>query len=416
MRVLTLSCFTLAFLTLSVSASDIWPEFRGKNGTGLAPDADLPAEFGDAENVVWKRPIHGWGHSSPVVWGSQIWMSTATEDGLKMSAVCVNADTGEIVHDLLLFENDSVSPEQHATNSFASCTPAIEEGRVYLHFGHYGTACLSTKTGKVLWQRRDIEVDEFRGPASSPILYEDLVIFHCDGVDRQFVIALDKQSGETVWQKERGIDYGTDVGDLKKGYGTPSIFEIDGRMQMVSPSAVETVTYDPKTGEEIWRVRHGGMNAAARPLYAHGLVYIAAGKDDTSFVAVKPGEGNLTKSGIAWKSGKGVSQKPSPLLIGDVLFMISDAGIASCRDAKTGEIYWNERLRGEFWASPVSDGKKIFCFSKDGKVIVFAAKREFELLAENQFDEGFHSTPAIAHNAMFLRSRHHLYRIEKPRE
>lgn len=413
MRVRSLSYLVVATLSLPLSAGDTWPEFRGKNGVGIATDADLPAEFGENDNVVWKTPIHGWGHSSPVVWDDQVWMSTATEDGLKMSAVCVDAETGKIVHDLLLFENESVSPDQHATNSFASCTPAIEEGRVYVHFGHYGTACLDTKTGKKIWERRDIEVDEFRGPASSPVIHENLLIINCDGVDKQFVIALDKRTGKTAWRTERDIDYGTDVGDYKKGYGTPSIFQIGGRTQLVSPSAVETIAYDPKTGEEIWRVRHGGMNAAARPLYAHGLVYIAAGKDDTSFVAVKPGKGDLTKNGIAWKSGKGISQKPSPLLIDDLLFMISDAGIASCRDAKTGEVYWNERFRGEFWASPVSDGKKIFCFSKEGKVPVFAASKEFKLLAENQFDEGFHSTPAIAHNAMFLRSRHHLYRIQK---
>ncbi|HEX6984117.1 MAG TPA: PQQ-binding-like beta-propeller repeat protein, partial [Planctomycetaceae bacterium] len=399
-------------LSLPAVAGGNWPEFRGPNGVGVVPGADLPAEFGEGKNVVWKTPIHGWGHSSPVVWGDQVWMTTATEDGLKMSAVCVDAKTGKVVHDLLLFENESVSPDHHEANSYASCTPTIEEGRVYCHFGHYGTACLDTKTGKVVWQRRDIEVDEFRGPASSPILFENLLIFACDGFDRQFVIALDKRTGKTVWKTDRGIDYGTDNGDFKKAYGTPSIFDIGGRKHLVAPAAVETITYDPRSGKELWRVRHGWMNAAARPLYAHGLVFIAAGKDDTSIVAVRPGRGDLTAKGIVWKSGKQVAQKPSPLILGDLLFMVGDTGVASCRDAKTGEIHWTERLGGDYWASPVSDGEKIFCFSKEGKVPVFAASKEFKLLAENQFDEGFHSTPAIADGAMFLRSRHHLYRIE----
>jgi outer membrane protein assembly factor BamB len=330
-----------------------------------------------------------------------------------MSAVCVNTKTGKVVYDLLLFENKSVSPDQHAANSFASCTPVIEEGRVYCHFGHYGTACIDTKTGKKIWQRRDIVVDEYRGPASSPILFENLLIVNCDGVDVQFVLALDKQTGKTVWKTDRTIDYGTEVGDLKKGYGTPSLIKVDGKLQLVSPTAVETITYDPRTGKELWRVRHGGMNAAARPLEYEGLIYIAAGKDDSSLVVVKPGKGDLTKTGVEWKSGKLVSQKPSPLLIDGKLFMISDSGVASCRDAKSGDLIWSERLGGDFWASPVSDGKKIFCFSKEGKVPVFAAADEFKLLAENQFDEGFHSTPAIAGNAMFVRSRHHLYRVEK---
>ena len=413
MRGSSLSCLLLVTFTLSASATDHWAEFRGPNGTGLALDADLPVKFGENENVTWKTPIHGWGHSSPVVWGDQVWMVTATEDGLKMSAICVNAKTGKVVYDLPLFENESVSPDQHAANSFASCTPVIEQGRVYCHFGHYGTACIDTATGKVVWQRRDIAVDEYRGPASSPILFENLLIVNCDGVDVQFVIALDKRTGKTVWKTDRTIDYGTEVGDLKKGYGTPSLIEVNGQLQLVSPTAVETITYDPRTGKELWRVRHGGMNAAARPLYEDGLVYIAAGKDDSSLVVVKPGKGDLTKSGVEWKSGKGVSQKPSPLLINGRLFMISDTGVASCRDSKTGEIIWQERIGGDFWASPVSDGKKIFCFSKEGKVPVFAVSDEFKLLADNQFEEGFHSTPAIVGNTMFLRSRHHLYRVEK---
>lgn len=389
-----------------------WSQFRGPNGVGVDESADLPASFGDAKNVAWKTPIHGWGHSSPVVWGDQVWVSTASEDGLKMSALCVDAGSGKVVHDLLLFENESVSKEQHASNSFASPSPTIEDGRVYLHFGHYGTACLDTATGETVWSRRDIEVDEFRGPASSPILFENLLIFDCDGVDRQFVIALDKNTGETVWKTDRTIEYGPVEGDFKKAYGTPSVFEIDGRHHLVAPAAMETITYDPRTGEELWRVKHGWMNAAARPLYSHGLVLIAAGKDDTSLVAVKPGTGDLTND-IVWKSGKAVAQKPSPLVVGDRLYMVADDGVASCRDVATGKILWMERLGGEFWASPVSDGEKIFAFAKDGRAPVVAAADEFKLLAENTFDEGFHSTPAIADDALFLRSRHHLYRIEQ---
>ncbi|MGC1273328.1 MAG: PQQ-binding-like beta-propeller repeat protein [Planctomycetaceae bacterium] len=412
MRCRSMTTLLVLVLTGAVVAGDRWPEFRGPNGIGVAAEADLPAEFGDEKNVTWKTAIPGWGHSSPVVWENQVWMTTATEDGLKMSAVAVDATNGKILHKVLLFENESVGEGHHEMNSFASGSPVIEEGRVYCHFGHYGTACVDTATGKILWQRRDIDVDEWRGPASSPIVFENLLIIHFDGIDRQFVMALDKTNGKTIWRTKRDIDYGTDVGDLMKGYGTPGVFEIGGRRQLVSPTAVETITYDPRNGEEIWRVRHGGMNAAARPLYAHGLVYIAAGEDDTSLVAVKPGAGDLTADGIAWKSGRMVSAKPSPLVIDDLLFMVSDAGIATCRDAKTGKIHWTERLGGDFWASPVSDGDKVFAFSKEGKVPVFAASKKFELLADNQFDEGFHSTPAIADDAMFLRSRHHLYRIE----
>ena len=394
-------------------AGGSWPAFRGANGVGVAPEAILPIHFDETTNVVWKTKIPGWGHSSPVVWGDQVWMTTASEDGLRMSAVCVDASSGEIIHELLLFENESVNPNHHPANSYASCTPVIEEGRVYCHFGHYGTACLDTATGRVIWKRRDIEVDEFRGPGSSPILFENLLLVLCDGVDRQFVLALNQETGKTVWRTKRTIDYGTDNGDLKKGYGTPAIFEIDGRPQLVAPSAVATIAYDPRTGEELWRVRHEGMNASSRPLFASGLVLIAAGKDDTSLVAVSPRQGDLTENGIIWQSGKAIARRSSPLIVGELLFMVTDRGVATCRDAATGKIHWMERLDGEYWASPVSDGERVYCFSKQGDAPVFSAKVTFEQLARNSFEEGFHATPAIADHAMYVRSRHHLYRIQR---
>lgn len=406
---------TIAILLGAVPAmaGENWPAFRGPNGVGVALEADLPVEFGPDKNVTWKTEIPGWGHSSPVVWGDQVWLTTATEDGLEMSAICVEAKTGKIIHNLLLFENESVNPNHQEANSYASGSPVIEEGRVYVHFGHYGTACIDTDTGEVIWSRRDIKVNHYRGPASSPILFQNLMIVLCDGYDRQFVLALDKKTGETVWRTERTIDYGTDNGDLKKAFGTPSIFWIDNKPQLVAPASVATITYDARTGKEIWRVRHGGMNASARPLYADGLVLISAGRDDRSLVAVKPSVGDLSDKGIVWESGKAVPGKGSPLIVKDMLFMISDRGVASCRDVRTGDIHWMKRLRGQYWASPVSDGDHIYCFGKSGEAPVFAAGAEYELLATNNFDEGFHATPAIAHNAMFARTRHHLYRIEK---
>ncbi len=393
------------------SAGGNWPEFRGANGVGVAAGADLPAEFGEGKHVTWKTPIHGKGWSSPVVWGKQVWLTTATEDGKRMSVLCVDADDGKVLHDRLLFENAEPT-FAHATNSYASPTPAIEAGRVYVHFGHYGTACLDTATAKTLWVRRDIACDEFRGPGSSPVLVGDLLIFNCDGFDAQFVIALDKRTGETVWKTARDIDYGTDNGDYKKAYATPSVVTVEGRPQLVSPAAIATIAYDPQTGKELWRVRQGYMNAAARPLSAGGLVLIAAGKDDTSLIAVRPEGAGEQTANIVWKSNKGVSQRPSPLVVGDHLYMMSDGGVASCRDAATGEIRWMERVGGEYWASPVSDGKKIFCFSKDGRAPVIAASPQYALLSENKFDEGFHATPAIAGHAMFVRGRNHLYKIE----
>ena len=280
----------LLFFALTVSsgrgAEPYWNQFRGPHGNGETSTA-LPTEFSDSEHVKWKTPIHDKGWSSPVVWGDQIWLTTATEDGKQLYAVCVDADTGAIEHDLLVFE--VAEPKYcHPTNSYASCTPFVEEGRVYVHFGEYGTACLDTTTGEKLWERRDFVCEDFRGPASSPIVEGDRLFILFDGIDHQFVVALDKHTGETLWKIDRDIDYGTEEGDYKKGYCTPTLIAVNGQEQLICPAAVETIAYDPATGEVIWRIHHEGMNAAARPIYENGLVYITAGEGDMSLAAVKP--------------------------------------------------------------------------------------------------------------------------------
>jgi hypothetical protein len=234
-----------------------------------------------------------------------------------MSALCVDRQSGKVLHDFVVFENEE--PKFcHPTNSYASCTPVIEEGRVYVHFGSYGTACLDTATGKKIWERRDLECNEWRGPGSSPIVQGDKLIVAYDGYDYQYVVAFDKQSGKTAWRRDREIDYGTDNGDRKKAYSTATAFEHNGRTQIISPSATESIAYDPDSGDVLWRVRHGGMNAAAKPLYAHGLVYIAAGDGPLSMVAVKPdGSGDVTDTHVAWSFSKSAPKRPSPTVVGD---------------------------------------------------------------------------------------------------
>ncbi|MCA9117185.1 MAG: PQQ-binding-like beta-propeller repeat protein [Planctomycetaceae bacterium] len=388
-----------------------WAQFRGADGEGRSDATDIPAEFGPKKNVVWSTPIHGKGWSSPVVWGNQIWMTTAPEDGTKLYAVCVDFKTGKVIHNKLVFDN----PDPrfcHPTNSYASCTPAVEEGRVYVHFGSYGTACLDAETAETLWERRDFKCDDFRGPASSPILSGNLLFLNFDGVDEQYVAALNKNTGETVWKQDRTIDYGTDNGDRKKAYGTPALIEADGRQELISPAAVETIAYAPETGKELWRVQIPVLEANDPQLYGHGMLYIAAGSGPQSLIAVRPGgSGDVTDSRIIWNTGKAVPKRASQILLDDLLFMVSDGGVASCLEAKTGELVWQQRLPGEYWASPLYADGKIFFFSKEGKVPVVAASREFQLLSTNTFDEGFNASPAVTENSLLLRTRNHLYRI-----
>lgn len=411
MRILMSTCLIL--ITFPLVAADNWPAFRGPNANGQAAANGLPAKFGEKQHVAWKTAIHGKGWSSPVVWGKQVWMTTATEDGKKMYAVAVDLDSGKKVHDVLVFEN--AKPRFcHPTNSYASPTPTIEEGRVYVHFGSYGTACLDTSNGKLLWSRRDFECNHFRAPGASPILYRDLLIVNFDGIDQQYVVALNKETGKTVWKNDRNIDYNTDNGDRKKAYCTPTIVEFNGQTALVNPAAMATIAYSPLTGEELWKVRHGGMNAAPRPLFGNGLIYIAAGSGKTQFVAVRPGgKGDVTETHIAWGSGVGIPRRSSQLLVDDAIFMVADNGVASCRDATSGEILWQKRLPGEYWASPVAADGKIYFFSKEGKVSVIEAAREFKLLAENEFESGFNSSPAIVDNSLIIRSFKHLYRIKQ---
>jgi outer membrane protein assembly factor BamB len=408
----------LCFLTFLASASfapaaDNWPQFRGPDGDGRTGATGLPLKFGESEHVKWKTPIHGKGWSSPVIWENQIWVTTAPEDGKQLSAVCVARDSGKIVHEVVVFE----VPEPafcHPMNSYATPTPVIEEGRVYVHYGSAGTACLDTSTGKTIWTRQDLPCDHFRGPASSPILYRNLLIVNFDGFDLQYVVAFDKQTGKTVWKQNRELDYTGVDGDNKKAYGTPAIIEVDGEPQLISPAALATFAYEPLTGKELWRVRHGGMNVSARPLFGHGMVYLNTGAGGDKMLAVKlGGHGDVTPSHIVWKHAPGAPTRPSQLLVGDLLFMISDTGIASCLDAKTGEQIWQQRLDGKYSASPIYSEGRIYFFSEEGEVPVIEASREFKVLAVNKFDAGFMASPAVSGKALFLRTKSHLYRIER---
>ncbi len=412
-------------LNLAPAEEQSWNQFRGPNGDGTTTAKGLPVTFGEGSpEIVWKTPIPGRAWSSPVVWGKQIWVTNAPEiqnttkekpkldKPIELSAVCIDLDSGKIVHDLKLFEVDT--PQfTHATNSYGSPTPYIEEGRVYIHFGAYGTACLDTQTGRKIWERRDLECDHFRGPGSSPVVHGGLLYLTFDGFDQQYITALDKFTGKTVWKKDRGIDFGTTDGDAKKAYSTPSIIQTGGRELLISPFAAATIAYDPTTGEPVWTVRHGGMNAAARPLFGNGLLYINSADGPNPLVAVRPdGSGDITAN-IAWKTKQAVPKRSSQLLIGELLFMMNDGGVASCIDAKTGHEIWTKRFGGDYWASPLFAEGLIYCFSQSGTIPVFKAAREFELVAENKLDSGFNASPAVAGKALILRSKTHLYRIEK---
>ena len=406
----SLTCCLICLSLAPLAAQENWPEFRGPTADGHTGGPPLPMDLDQPSRVRWQISFPGKAWSSPVVWGDQIWLTNATEDGKQMSALCFDFHSGAVRREQVIHENDS--PEFcHPTNSYASPTPAIEEGRVYVHFGSYGTTCLDTKTGDVIWQRTDLKCDHFRGPGSSPILYDDKLFVAFDGADVQYVVALDKQTGETVWRTSRDIDYGTDNGDYKKAYGTGRVFEVDGRPILVYPSAVATIAYDVETGKQRWKVYHGGMNASARPLMTPGgLLILTNGMG--KMVAVNPsGQGDITDTHTVWMLAKGVTRKPSQLIVGDRLFMFSDKGIASAIDVTTGEIVWQERVGGAFSSSPIYDGEKIFAFSESGEIHVIKPGDTFQPLAKIKMEDGFKASPAVVDGMLILRSFSSLYQF-----
>lgn len=432
------STICAALRSVAYAENENWPQFRGPDGNGHSDAQGLPLTWSESTHVKWKTPISGKAWSSPVIWGHQIWLTTAPEEGTRLSAICVNRDTGKIEHNLKLF--DVVLPQYvHPFNSYASPTPVIEEGRVYVTFGAPGTACVDTKTGKVLWQRRDFVCNHFRGAGSSPIVFGDLLIMNFDGSDHQFVVALDKHTGKTAWRQDRSVDYkdlDTDgkpqaEGDLRKAFSTPHIAVLDGRPMLISQGAKAHYGYDPLTGKELWRVEERTTHSASsRPVVGQGMVFLPTGWSNGQLLAIRPGhngeaidanaaeptnskgEGKNAGLELVWKSKRSVSRKPGLVLVDDLIFMLEDGGVASCLEARTGNQIWQERVGGNYSASPVHAESRIYFFSEDGKTTVIEAGRQFKVLATNQLAGGFMASPAIAGRAFFLRTKTHLYRIE----
>jgi outer membrane protein assembly factor BamB len=377
-----------------------WPEFRGPTGQGLADQTGLPLAWSENRNVRWKTAIPGRGWSSPAILDNRIWVTTATEEGTSLRALCVDRDSGAILQNIEAFRLNSPG-RVNAKNSLASPTPVLEGDRVYVHFGAFGTACIS-HSGKILWRTR-LEYDNGQhGPGGSPVLYQDLLIVNCDGMSVQYVAALDKWTGRIKWKQYRKGNH---------AYATPLIVRFSGGDQLVSPGAFRAISYEPRTGREIWQVQYGdGFSNVPRPVSGNGLVFICTGFQQPSLLAVRiDGRGDVTKSHIAWRRDRGAPLTPSPLLVGEELYLINDNGIATCLDARTGKEYWQQRIGGSHSASPLYADGRIYFLSEDGQSVVIAPGKEFRILATNQLDGQTLASMAVSSGAIFVRSATHLY-------
>lgn len=404
-----------------------WPEYRGPfaNGHAAAPgdpkSIGLPLTWSEQEHVKWKTPIPERGWSTPVVRGQQVWLTTATEDGRDFFALCVAAATGKILFNGKLFHCATPEVLGNSVNCYASPSPAIEPGRVYVHFGSYGTACLDTEDFKVRWKRTDLPCRHFRGPGSSLVLFKELLILTMDGIDVQYLVALDKETGRTVWKTDRTADWNdllpdgqpARAGDMRKAFCTPVFLEVAGTTQMISVGSKAAYAYDPANGHELWKLKTEGHSVASRPVYGHGLVFIATGSGKSEFLALRPDvRGRVSDTNIVWRTTRSAPKMASPLLVDDLLFLLAENGVMRCLEATTGDEFWQERIGGEYYASPLFADGNIYCFSQEGKATVLKAGRKLEIVSTNTLEDGCMASPAVDGRALVLRTKKNLYRIE----
>lgn len=405
----------LAICVLCVSLSaraDEWTLFRGPNGQGHCASTDLPVIWSEHDGVVWKKPIPGRGWSSPVTRDNCVWVTTSADNGHSLRALCLAADSGKIRWDVEVFRPEK---PQHvnAKNTHASPSPIVEPGRLYVHFGAMGTACLDSQTGKILWKNQDLIIDHGEGPGSSPVLFGDLLIVNCDGTDRQFVVALAKLTGEVVWRTKRSISVDEKRFDMRKAFSTPTLIEVAGRPQAVSVGADQVEAYEPKTGQELWRVRYSGFSNVPIPIVDRDRVYIVTDFSRPELWAIRTdGRGDVTDSNVLWKMTRQIGASSSPVLVEGRLYDVTDQGVLSCISTETGKPVWQHRVGGTYSASMLYLGRHVYLVSEQGKTTVIRPGDKYQEVAANILEERILATPAVCGRALLMRTDGYLYRIE----
>lgn len=424
------------------NAADTWPDFRGPGGDGhVAAKGDskmhgVPVHWSDTKNVQWKTRLPLLGLSSPVVMDDRIWLTTASEEGHDFFVICVDANIGDILANKKIFHSDDPQSlgNGRQDNSYATPSAVLESGRVYVHFGSFGTACLDAQSFEVIWKRDDMPCWHYRGASSSPVLFKELLILTFDGADQQYHIALNKKTGKTAWRTDRSAIWNDEhvenrmvqEGDWRKAHSTPLIVEQGGKARLFSVGAKAAYAYDPSTGKELWRFDHGAYSAAPRPLYDKDhVIFVTGFSRGAQMVSVKAGgSGVVTDTHLHWANKSPFPKYSSPIVVEDLIYMALDDSFMVCIEAHTGETVWKERVGGKFRACPVYVDGLLYFSSLEGVTTVIKPGRAFEIIATNPLEEGvanddprrgpgFMASPAVVGSAFFLRTRHHLFRIEK---
>ena len=402
------------------SKSQNWTHFRGSNMNGHAEVKTAPLSWSDTENVVWKVPVKGLGYSTPVVYENQIWLTSATEDGTEFFSYCFDLETGALLNENTIFKSEE--PQHiHSTNSYATPTPCIEEGFVYVNYGNFGTACINIDNFEVVWKREDMPCKHMQGPASSLILHKNILIVHLEGTEDPYVAALNKTTGETIWKSVRPAEiYDPLEPVFRKSFQTPIVIEVNGQEQLISNSAFMCFAHDVNTGEVIWTIEYGFDSTVSQPLFYDGLVYVNSGwifKDNDPFFtrqfAVDPtGKGDVTKTHIKWMYEDEVPQIPTPVIVDDKMYMVHDRGMVTCLDVKTAEVIWKEKLKGNFNASPIYAAGNIYFFNVKGENTIIKPGDSFQKVAENKINGMVKAMPVFVNNKMILRTEKFLYLIQ----
>ena len=417
---MTIRYYLLTLLAILLSKSPVaaqWPQFRGPNRDGHAAARNLPIEWGPNKNVAWRVEVPGKGWSSPCLSQGRLYLTSAVPadagsgaGDLALQALCYDAASGQLLWDKTVFLQSAGAnpPPVHRKNSHASPTPLVDGERLFVHFGHQGTACLSTD-GEVLWTNRELAYPPVHGNGGSPALVDGVLIFSCDGASDPFVVGLEAASGKVKWKYDRPTD------SVKKfAFSTPAVIEVNGAKQVISVGAGMVSALDPQTGVEIWHATYDGYSVIPQPAFGHGLLFLSTGYDSPSVLAIRPdGRGDVTDTHIAWTLKRGAPHTPSPLLVGGELYLVSDNGTASCVDAKSGKPLWQERVGGAYSSSPLFADGKIYLVSEEGEGTVLRADRTFEKLGENGFGERTLASYAFGDGAIFVRTEPALYRIEQ---
>ncbi len=387
-----------------------WPQFRGPGAAGISGAGQVPLAWSAEKNIAWKQPVPGVGLSSPVVSEGRLFVTSALRDENGSPGVFLfsfRTDTGQLEWRTQLFPTGELPPrEGHERNVAANATIIAEGGLLYAYVGHHGAICLE-RDGRIRWRTNRLRFDPVPPNGTSPIIAGDLFIYVADCATAAFVMALDKHTGAVRWKVPRVVP-----GKMKFTFGAPLAIEGGGRRQIIVVGASAVTSLDPADGREIWRVRMARDSAGPQPVFAHGLLFVSAGYLRTDLFAIRPdGTGDVTATHVDWRVSKGAPLTPGLIAVGDELFAVNDAGLATCWEAKTGRVIWQERLPGNYSAAPVAADGRIYFVNEEGLATVVQAAREFALLASNPLGAMTLASPAVSDGAIFFRTAGHVWRI-----